>query len=130
MQPVPDPSHPAIASRPYPDPSDVLESASLDRRGGFITGISLRAAAKPTEFLTLFVSIPYLGIGTGTSTTSGSRTLSQYRLRDTASQSFEDQVMVHQTWFLVFDNGLSLLILPPAVSRILIDICVRKNWNI
>ncbi|KAL0630725.1 hypothetical protein Q9L58_010424, partial [Maublancomyces gigas] len=94
-----------------PTPSDVLSSQSLnqglDQIGKtFITGISLRGAVKPDKFLTLFVSIPYLGIGS-TVRSSGSRTLKQYRLREPLNDLvtfLEDQVLVHQIWFLVFDN--------------------------
>lgn len=95
-----------------PTPSDVLSSQSLNQcldqiDKTFITGISLRGAVKPDKFLTLFVSIPYLGIGT-TVTSSGSRTLKQYRLREPLNNPVkfpEAQVLVHQIWFLVFDNS-------------------------
>lgn len=102
-----------------PDPSTVLDAISLDHRKNystdptnaetFITGISLRAAVKPDKFLTLFVSIPYLGIGAKISR-SGSRTLPQYRLRRPPTiprLDTTDTILVHQTWFLVFDNGLT-----------------------
>lgn len=68
----------------------------------------MRAGVRPKKFLTLFTSIPYLGFGKRTSP-SGSRTLRQYLLResvvDTRIRS-EPEILVHQTWFLVFDNGL------------------------
>lgn len=91
-----------------PAPSEVLSSESLDQiNHAFITGISLCGAVIPAKFLTLFVSIPYLGIG-NTITSSGSRTLKQHRLRERFQapvEPLEDQVLVHQIWFLVFDNS-------------------------
>lgn len=100
------------------DPSAVLAAASLDHHQlhrhpdyhtpeSFITGIALRGGIEPDKFLTLFVSIPYLGIG-DESTTSGSRTLQHYRLGgapEGQSQSVENMILVHQTWFLTFDSG-------------------------
>lgn len=98
-------------------PSTVFDAESLENPFHFVTGISLRAATGPTGFLTLFVSIPYLGVGSNP-TLDGSRTLSQYRLNDNSvtglpevdekSQALpEGQVLVHQIWFLVFNNGIS-----------------------
>lgn len=97
----------------------MLAAENLDRhkpRGerptpfDFMTGISLRGEKEPNKFLTLFVSIPYLGIGTET-TISESQSLRQYRLRRPAKESIAylpDQIIVHKAWFLVFDDGLSL----------------------
>lgn len=107
-------------------PSDVLDvrfscldhskdTTNLACLGDFITGVSLRASTKP-KFLALFISIPYLGVGADISA-SGSRTLKQYRLRTPfkpatssggpapPSTSSGVQILVHQTWFLCFDNG-------------------------
>lgn len=112
---------------PLPLASSVLDSPSLENRNlmwnpgnrpntprvyGFISGISLRAAFKDHQFLTLFISIPYLGLGTKTSL-EGSRTLREYRLHQLEEQvnSPGKKVLVHQTWFLIFDNGLSSLLL-------------------
>lgn len=98
---------------PFPDPppatpSMVLDSGNLDNYEGFITGISLCAAFDPKKFLTLFVSIPYLGLGTGTAW-GESRTLYQYRFQQSGIRGNipKEQVLVHQKWFLIFDNGLS-----------------------
>lgn len=122
-------------------PSDVLDASCLDHSkdntnleslGDFVTGVSLRATTKSMEFLTLFVSIPYLGVGAETSV-SESRTLKKYRLRTpfkpgvltvggvipggpapaAQTRGFTSSggpgggvhILVHQTWFLCFDNG-------------------------
>lgn len=97
-------------------PASVFDAQSLDNHNHFITGVSLRAATRPIEFLTLFVSIPYLGVG-GKTTRNGSRTLSEYRLRDRPEtgpsgnlvyiETHKAQVLVHQIWFLVFNNSIS-----------------------
>lgn len=97
-------------------PSTVFDAESLEKHDHFITGISLRAATRPKEFLTLFVSIPYLGVGNDP-TLNGSRNLGQYRLNnhpgagssgvdEKPSAPLEYQVLVHQIWFLVFNNGI------------------------
>lgn len=102
---------------PFPDPppatpSMVLDSGNLDNYEGFIAGISLCAAFDPKKFLTLFVSIPYLGLGTGTAL-GESRSLYQYRFQQSGIRGNipKEQVLVHQKWFLIFDNGLSYSLL-------------------
>lgn len=101
-----------------PDPSAVLAASSLDYHElqlhpdhptseNFITGISLRGGTEPNKFLTLFISIPYLGIGDKVTGSRG-RTLDQYRMREAPtehSQIVENAILVHQTWLLAFDSG-------------------------
>lgn len=134
-----------MADRPSPPDAPVLDITGLEHRNrisealakkvrhidpadlyGFITGISLRAAYGHHQFLTLFISIPHLGLrrdtGAGgqskpwdSGTTAeevgnrmeGSRTLREYRLQQIAEEamSSRETILVHQTWFFVFDNG-------------------------
>lgn len=135
--PSPDPSatqNPSPSSPP--DPASVLDSGGLRKYGDgkFITGISFVASPAP-KFLMLFVSIPYLGLGSPTSG-SGSRTLRQYRHQSPMEGkvvvvgSPVPEIVVHQTWFLVFNDGLPSPAPPPATGQMLIDRNRRNDRNI
>lgn len=101
----------------------------MEKHYGFVTGISLRATYEANSSLSLFVSIPYLGLGKDTTRAAekqvmnwsvstpigdisnrmeGSRTLREYRLQHIAGEinCSVNTALVHQRWFLVFDNGL------------------------
>lgn len=90
---------------------EVLKANSLDTFGNFITGVSLRASYNPRYF-TIFVSIPYLGVGYAPLNYE-SRTLLQYRLRQPTNLQANNtpptatparDILVHQTWLLSFHD--------------------------
>lgn len=103
-------------------PGTIFDSDNLDRREGFITGISLRESVqtqpKQKKLLTLFISIPHLGPATQPllGVLPHSKTLQEYRFMQTPAFSptpVRDEIVpvpdeivrVYQTWFLLFDNG-------------------------
>lgn len=104
-------------------------TTGMEKYYGFVTGISLRATYEANSSLSLFISIPYLGLGKDTTRAAekqivnwndstpigdisnrmeGSRTLREYRLQHIAGEidCSVNTALVHQRWFLVFDNGL------------------------
>lgn len=89
----------------------------------FKSGISFNALKEPLgsgsftdeAFLALMVYMPYFDISTVPDNKTESLSLSEYRLQErgeslTKLSSGRDQakdVLVHQVWFMVFNNGLA-----------------------
>lgn len=123
-----------------PRSTGVFDSLNLDRHEGFITGISLRALdrTQPHErkLLTLLVSIPHLGLAANSykapakpdEVSASRKTLQEYRfMRSKASQRTTDLdgiVCVHQTWFLLFDDGS-----PPGFAINLSNTDKNRNYR-
>lgn len=80
----------------------------------FKSGVSF-SASRPKDALTLMVHMPYFDFSTNLVGKTESLSLSEYRVLesgmalggDTDSVGPKEEVLVHQTWFMVFDDGFA-----------------------